>query len=120
MTNSTQKSRFQIDFDEWSEMARHSPGDFERRRSRLLQEFIEDAPAHRQARLRGLQWQIDQIRATSGTPMAACLRISNMMWESVVGDDGLIARMEVLRGTRRLPGQHRSAKILPFRSRKAH
>jgi hypothetical protein len=76
---------------------------------------ITRAPAHRQARLRGLQWQIDQVRNTSGTPLAACLRISSMMWESVTGDDGLIARMETLKGVRRLPRQRRRAKILPFR-----
>ncbi|MBA1146730.1 DUF3135 domain-containing protein [Ectothiorhodospiraceae bacterium WFHF3C12] len=116
---SPQPSR-SFDFDEWSRLAREDPSGFEACRSRAIEDLISQAPGHRQARLRGLQWQIDQVRATSGTPLAACLRISNMMWESVTGSDGLIARMEALRGERRLPRRRQSAKILKFASPRSH
>lgn len=109
-----------FDFDEWAELAAKDPGAFEQRRAEVLAEAIENAPAHRRARLRGLQWQIDQMRATAGTPLAACVRISNMMWDCVAGDDGLLARMEALKGQRSLPRNRRKAKVLPFRRQKPH
>lgn len=104
-----------FDFDDWSRLARRDPQGFENRRARVIEAFIASAPLQRQARLRGLQWQIDQVRASAGTPLAACLRISGMMWDSVTGDDGLIARMEALRHGRPLPRRRPKAKILPFR-----
>lgn len=114
------QSSTSFDFDAWSRLAREDPSGFEACRAQAIEDLISQAPRHRQARLRGLQWQIDQVRATAGTPLAACLRISNMMWESVTGDDGLIARMEALKGERRLPRRRHSARILPFRDRRAH
>lgn len=82
-----------IDFDTWSALAHSDPNAFEALRMRLIDDVIRRAPPQRQHRLRCLQWRIDQIRRTSHTPMAACLRLSNMMWETVVGRHGLLAAL---------------------------
>lgn len=110
----------QMSFEQWASLAREDMARFEACRSEAIEAAIQSAPSHRRARLRGLQWQIEQIRATSGTPLAACIRISNMMWESITSDDGLIARMEALKGERRLPRRRGKADILPFRRPQAH
>jgi hypothetical protein len=78
------------DFDEWSALALSDPQAFEDFRERIIDEAILRAPAHKQPRLRRMQWKLNQIRKTSRTPMIACLRMNRMLWESVVGDKGLL------------------------------
>ncbi len=85
-----------VDFDQWAELARRDPEAFEARRSELIEAAIERLPADRRQRMRCLQWKIDQVRARSGTPMAACIRISEMMWDSLVGPGGLKEALERL------------------------
>ena len=63
-------------------------------RQECLEELIEQAPDHCKQRMRGLQWRIDQTRARSANPMAACLNISQMMWESITGEGGLLEALE--------------------------
>jgi hypothetical protein len=48
--------------------------------------------------MQGLQWRIDQIRETSPNAMAACLKLSSMMWETLLGEDGLLDRLRALEG----------------------
>jgi hypothetical protein len=91
MPESTQqKTRFNLaEFEHWAQMAVADPDAFEARRSRLIEAFISSVPPERQPRLRGLQWRIDQIRRRARTPMASCIAISRMMWDSVLGEGGL-------------------------------
>jgi Protein of unknown function (DUF3135) len=91
MEESTQqKYRFDIaEFDHWAKLAVADPDAFEARRSRLIEAFISSVPPERQPRLRGLQWRIDQVRRSARTPLASCIRISRMMWDSVLGEGGL-------------------------------
>ena len=91
MQESTQqKYRFDIaEFDHWAQLAVADPDAFEARRSRLIEAFISSVPPERQPRLRGLQWRIDQVRRSARTPLASCIRISRMMWDSVLGEGGL-------------------------------
>ena len=85
-----QQLRFNIeDFDHWAELAVTDSDAFEARRSHLIEAFISSVPEERQPRLRRLQWRIDQIRRTARTPLASCIRISRMMWDSVLGEGGL-------------------------------
>lgn len=79
-----------FDFDRWSELASRDPEGFEARRTQAIEAAIRQAPARTQARLRRLQWKLDQVRRTSGTPLAACIRMHNMMWDSVYGRGGLL------------------------------
>ena len=79
----------EMDFDAWSEMARSDPETFESMRLAAIEAVIESAPEANRERLRRLQWRIDQERRLARTPMAACLRISRMMWRAVLGQGGL-------------------------------
>ena len=82
-----------MDFDLWSEMARSDPEGFEAMRRAAIDAVIAKAPAANRERLRRLQWRIDQERRLARTPMAACLRISRMMWRRVLGPGGLNDRV---------------------------
>ena len=82
------------DFDAWAALAGSDPEAFEYHRRQAIDRAIRQAPAHRRARLRGLQWQLDQIRATSRTPMAACLRMQHMLRQSLEGENGLLACLQ--------------------------
>ena len=86
-----------MDFDAWSAMARNDPEAFESMRLAAIEAAIASAPAAKRERLRRLQWRIDQERRRSRTPLAACLRISRMMWRQVLGPGGLNERLDDLR-----------------------
>ena len=92
------KNTAEIDFDTWSEMARTDPETFELMRLAAIETAIEGASESNRQRLRRLQWRIDQERRLARTPMAACLRISRMMWRTVLGPGGLNDRFGELQG----------------------
>lgn len=107
-----------IDFDTWASLASADPHSFERQRQALVDEVLQLAPEEKQQRLRSLQWRIDKVRETSGTPLAACIRISNMMWDSVMGKGGLREALQFLSHTEvgsQLPSRPK-AKVVPFRA----
>jgi len=114
------RKQAEIDFDSWSEMARTDPDAFERMRLAAIDSVIESAPAENQERLRRLQWRIDQERRLARTPMAACLRISRMMWRTVLGEGGLQQRFTELqhafhgRDTGEAPAQRTSGQVVSF------
>jgi len=83
------KKPAEMNFDAWSELARNDPAAFESMRLAAIEAVIAEAPEANRERLRRLQWRIDQERRLARTPMAACLRISRMMWHSVLGPNGL-------------------------------
>lgn len=89
--------RSKFDFDAWVTLARLDPQAFEEKRKRLIEDAIQGAPAHKQQRLRCLQWKLDKIRETSRTPMIACLHINRLLWENVTGEDGLLNRLQQLK-----------------------
>jgi len=91
---STQKP--QVDFDSWSELAKSDPGAFEARRAEVIEQIIQGMPAHKQQRMRCLQWRIDQVRAQAGNPLSACIKLSEMMWDSLAGPGGLCEALERL------------------------
>ena len=70
-------------FEELLELAKNNPESLERLRQRLIDQTIRQAPLNDQRRLRGLQFQIDAQRQIAPNPMAACLKISKMMHESL-------------------------------------
>ena len=78
-----------LDFDSLTAIAKESPSEFERLRQQAIDELIESAPPERQARLRGLQWRIDQERRNR-TPLSACIRISKMMWDQLMASGGFL------------------------------
>jgi len=80
----------ELDFDRWMQLAVADPQAFEDERQALIDEFIEHSFAdERRARLRCLQWRIDVARRRAPTPIAACVSLNEMMWDSFAGDCGL-------------------------------
>ena len=115
MIQNAESIRF--NFDAWARLAQEDPAGFEARRREALEEAVRQAPAGRRHRLRGLQWRIDQVREQAGTPLAACLKISDMMWNTVVGPDGLIDNLRMLsQGRPRESSPEGSGVVVPFRS----
>ncbi len=81
---STQKQcKLHVDFDEMLALAKTDPTTFEAKRAEYIESFLASVPTEKQTRLRGLQWQIDQTRQLARTPMASCIAISSMMWDSL-------------------------------------
>jgi hypothetical protein len=78
-----------VDFDQWAQLAKTDPAAFEVRRSEVIEDMIKRMPPHKQQRMRCLQWKIDQVRGQASNPMAACIKLSEMMWDSLVGPGGL-------------------------------
>jgi hypothetical protein len=76
-------NNFLMDFDQWMMLAKKDPDEFEEKRREHIDLFFENIPKNKRHRLKGLQWQIDQTRKLSRSPMASCIAISNMMWDSV-------------------------------------
>ncbi len=114
-TKQTDSHKPLIDFDDWAELAQSDPVAFEHRREQAIDELIARMPEHKQQRMRCLQWKIDQVRARAGSPMAACIKLSEMMWDSLTGPGGLkeaLDRMS-LENTAPLP----NADILSFEAR---
>jgi hypothetical protein len=94
MTNPVKKNPF--DFSEWSSLADTDPQAFEVRREQAIESVIQSMPDAKQERMRRLQWRIDQERRLAKSPMAACIRLSNMMWENVLGKNGLLDNLQHL------------------------
>ena len=78
-----------VDFDSWSKLARSDPEAFEAKRAQVIEQMIQRMPAHKQQRMRCLQWKIDQVRARASNPLSACIKLSDMMWDSLAGPGGL-------------------------------
>lgn len=122
MGNLQEHRKFHIDFDEMLILAKTDPATFEVRREEYIESFLTSIPAEKRRRLRGLQWQIDQTRQLARTPMASCIAISNMMWDSlhVLG----LQQRELVKLATGQPSQfinHRpaseKARVVPFPAR---
>lgn len=101
------------DFNEWMNLASSDPEAFEARRQQVVHELIEESPRERRQRLRCLQWRIDQVRQRSSTPMAGCISLYGMMWESLLGDGGLAEALNQAAGASP-PRPRKSAHIVPL------
>lgn len=101
-----------FDFHEWMTLAHSDPDAFEKQRKRVIDEAIAQAPQHMQARLHALQWRIDMERSRASNPLSACIRLSNMMWETVCGKKGLMAAIGNLTGSTHFP--RHSANVVAF------
>ena len=106
-----------IDFDEWAGLAKSDPESFEARRREIIESAIARSKPEQQQRLRCMQWKIDQIRDRSPTPLSACVKISNMMWDSLTGPGGLKESLEQLGKDH--PAQLAKAKIIGLSSLKS-
>jgi len=83
MASSTPICKEKFDFDKWSELSKTDPAAFEALRQKTVEEFIGSVAENKQQRLRCLQWKVDKVREHQKTPLAACVAISDMMWDSL-------------------------------------
>ena len=84
------------DFDTWARVAKEDPEGFEAMRRAAIEDFLQTLPPENRERMRRLQWRIDQERKLAHSPMSACIRLSRMMWEHVLGEGGLRDRLHRL------------------------
>lgn len=85
-----------VDFDQWLKLASTDMPAFEALRRTMINQVIDQAAEEQRDRLRRLQWRIDQERQRCKSPMGACVRISRMMWDRLMGRDGLLERLQEL------------------------
>ena len=105
-----------FDFDYWASLWKDNPEAFEIERLQVIEAVIASAPEEKQRRLRSFQWRIEVERQRSKTPLAAYRRLSKMMWDSLLGEHGLLKMLTLL--TKLSHDElvaRRSADVLPFR-----
>lgn len=107
-----------IDFHELRMLAEKDPAAFERRRTELIYQFIEQLSPERRCYLERLQWRIDMERRKYRHPLVSAQRLYAMMWDSVTGEHGLLAALGQLTGTHPAHGDDVASKtnVVPFRS----
>ena len=114
-----------LDFDLWADVARTDPARFEVMRSEAIERLIQmSTTSERRLQLQRVQWRIDRVRERSSNPMAACIDISRMMWDSFNELRGQYQEMfSTLDGPsvprKKVDSQVRTAKVLPFRKQVA-
>lgn len=69
-------------FNELVKMAKEDPDKLDQLQKKLCEELIQNAPQECQRKLRGTQFKVDMERRRARSPLAACMKISNMMQES--------------------------------------
>lgn len=85
-----------FNFDEWLELANRDPDGFEQRRRAVIENYLGSLPPSKQRRMRGLQFRIDMERRRAHTSMGACIKLSSMMWDALLGPGGLTASIQLL------------------------
>jgi hypothetical protein len=84
------------DWEEWVKLAREDPEEFERERKAAIEELIMGQLPQTRQSSRQLQWKIDAIRRTSPNSLSACIRIYDMLMDSVYGPNGLLEALNRL------------------------
>jgi hypothetical protein len=102
-----------FDFDQWMKLAKEDPETFEKQRLDIIQTVINEAPAQMHQRLNGLQWHIDGEIKLAKNPMDACLKIYQMMMDSVYQPGGLL---EALTMTDSLTKSSNSKNVIQLRN----
>jgi hypothetical protein len=115
-TKQTESHKPLIEFDDWAALAQSDPAGFEARRKQVIEALIASMPAHKQQRMRCLQWKIDQVRDRAGSPVAACIKLSEMMWDSLTGPGGLKEALDRMSSENTTPLPN--ADILTFEARR--
>ena len=83
MSRTQKQHESHVNFDEMLALAKGDPATFEAKRTEYIESFLASIPVEKQTRLKGLQWQINQTRQLARTPIASCIAISGMMWDSL-------------------------------------
>ena len=101
------------DFDQLKELAQTDPDTLLRIKKQIIDDFIASAPESHQARLRGIQWRIDEVARKAKSPMAACVEISGMLHASF---DSLRDALNEITGNQHLiePKKKPEGKVIGF------
>ncbi|MEJ2620335.1 MAG: DUF3135 domain-containing protein [Candidatus Thiodiazotropha sp.] len=107
-------SHTDLDFDHLLKLAERDPVKFEAVRQKTIDTYIATLPDERQLHMRRLQWRLDQERRNR-SPLSACMRISGLMWENMVGPGGMLSYLRGIDSSAEI-GQKRGAscKIVEF------
>lgn len=108
-----------MDFDwkAWSDLAHADPEAFETKRREAIAALIDAAPPEHRRRLEGLQFRIDMERARSRHPLGACVRVSNLMWSSLLDLQRALEQLQGQVTEHRSTVAHavpKSAEVVPF------
>ncbi len=110
-----------IDFDEWLQLYRENPEEFERRRKEVIENAIASAPKEVQRNLRQFQWRIDAERLRHTSPMGSLIAIQKMMLDEVYREGGLLDALLVLLGKKGkeclFPSRKKTGSIIPFKQK---
>lgn len=102
-----------MDYDALARLAQDDPAAYEEFRLCMINRLINAVPSREQQRLRGLQFQIDQMRALAHTSLGATVALYSMMWRSFIS---LNNELSGPRYTKAMP--RKSAKVISFRRAK--
>ena len=106
----------ELDFYEAMELARTDPEAFEQYRKYIIDSLIARAPKRSREHLRRLQWRIDMERERASNPVAACVKLYEMMWDSFAGESGLVDTIHNAHpSSDNMHGAQAGAKIVPFK-----
>ncbi len=109
----------QFDFDNWMKLFEENPEAFEEKRQQEIDSFMSSLNDESRVRMEKLQWRIDKERERSNSPMESCLRVHNMMWDSVYGERGLLYGLELLIETcEKQEVQQKTGEVLEFKQSK--
>ncbi|VAW94933.1 hypothetical protein MNBD_GAMMA22-1701 [hydrothermal vent metagenome] len=106
----------EFDFDKMMSLAQNNPEGFEKLRQELINNFIKSLPEENRHRMECLQWRIDQTRKQSKTPLAACMALTEMMWESFEQLNALFLEMNGAESSVKITTPLPTADILPFKT----
>lgn len=89
--------------DDLIDLAKNQPEELEALRAKLFHELVDNAKTEsRKRRLHGTQFVIDMHKRKAKTPLAACLKISELMWDRTLElNDQLDAFAQCLSGRAR-------------------
>ncbi len=111
-----------FDFEHWRKLAKSDPAAFEKQREKAIGDFIDGLPnAHVQERMRRLQWRVDMERRRSASALGACIRVYNMMWDSVNQNyelmQSLVGMVKPMDDNPYITQKTSKAEVLPFKRR---
>ncbi len=89
------KNAIDFDFDAWMALYKKDPESFEKQKKDLIQETINKAPEKMQRRLNGLQWKIDTEVKLTKNSLDGCIRVYQMMMDSVYEPGGLLEALSM-------------------------
>lgn len=77
-------------FEYWSKLAAEDPDRFEFERAEALAQVRERAREHKRNRLLLLQMRLDLLRDDVEDPISVAALMSQLMWLSICGENGLL------------------------------